>query len=610
MKNKLFLLILSIFFLLQLNAQNWNQTQKIVASNRLSGNEFGTDVSICGNYAIVGSPFGGIDTIAPNNISKTGCAYIFKKDSNNNWIQVQILSASDKSNADRFGCSVSIIDKFAIVGAYYEDDDANGNNPMSNSGSAYIFEKDSSGIWVEVQKVVAFDRDNMDFFGGHVAISDNYAIIGAFREDHDETGNSYMDLAGSAYIFQRHGISWNLLQKIVASDRDDADFFGNAVSIHGKHAVVGASNDEDDSTKINPMGSAGSAYIFEKDTSGFWTQVQKINSNDREISDRFGNTVSICGDYTIIGAYCEDHDTSASNYITASGSAYVFERNTNGIWSQTQKIVPSDRDSMGFFGSDVSINGNRVIVGAPYQDQGFPGPNSLYGPGAAYLFEKDTNGIWHEVEKICASDKTNMDFFGGHVAISDNYALVGATGEDEDHNGQNTLLWAGSAYLFKTCSNVIDDSVTQTGLSLIANHDSANYQWLDCNNGYAIIAGAINQSFTPIANGSYAVEITENGCVDTSACYLVTGVGISENDFGSSLNFYPNPTSGKININLGKPYKTIDVSVKNVMGQIVLSKTYKTTNQLSFEIKGSSGVYFVEIKTDIGSSAVLKILKQ
>ena len=84
---------------------------------------------------------------------------------------------------------------------------------------------------------------------------------------------------------------------------------------------------------------------------------------------------------------------------------------------------------------------------------------------------------------------------------------------------------------------------------------------------------------------------------------------VNNQSIDSEFNFYPNPTSGKINIDLGKPYKTIDVTVKNVMGQEVLSKTYKSSNQLSFEIKGAKGVYFVEVRTD-GKSSVFKVVKE
>lgn len=158
--------------------------------------------------------------------------------------------------------------------------------------------------------------------------------------------------------------------------------------------------------------------------------------------------------------------------------------------------------------------------------------------------------------------------------------------------------------------NTVDTSVTQAGIILTANVSGAAYQWLDCNIAYAKISGATGQSFTPIANGSYAVEITENSCMDTSLCYSVIGVGIIENDFSSILSVFPNPTSGKINVDLGETYNNVNILVRNVLGQIVLTQNYKTTNLLRFEIKATTGVYFVEIRTDEGKSVVVKVMKE
>lgn len=75
--------------------------------------------------------------------------------------------------------------------------------------------------------------------------------------------------------------------------------------------------------------------------------------------------------------------------------------------------------------------------------------------------------------------------------------------------------------------NQVDTAVTQAGANLVANALGTSYQWLSCP-GFTPIAGQTNQSFMATSNGDYAVEVTLNGCKDTSACYTVTGIGISE----------------------------------------------------------------------------------
>jgi len=86
--------------------------------------------------------------------------------------------------------------------------------------------------------------------------------------------------------------------------------------------------------------------------------------------------------------------------------------------------------------------------------------------------------------------------------------------------------------------------------------------------------------------------------------------GIQNNSERLQITFYPNPTLGNAHIDLGKTCKEVDLKVSNTLGQVVLSKSFKTTNKLDFEIKESTGVYFVEIRTEDGKSAVLKVIKE
>ncbi len=87
----------------------------------------------------------------------------------------------------------------------------------------------------------------------------------------------------------------------------------------------------------------------------------------------------------------------------------------------------------------------------------------------------------------------------------------------------------------------VDTSVYSNQFTLIANASNALYQWIDCSNNQ-IISGANSQLFTPSNGGSYAVIVTQNGCVDTSNCYTVNNVGISKNLHGNNVSIYPNPT--------------------------------------------------------------------
>ncbi|MFC2100280.1 T9SS type A sorting domain-containing protein [Bacteroidota bacterium] len=164
-----------------------------------------------------------------------------------------------------------------------------------------------------------------------------------------------------------------------------------------------------------------------------------------------------------------------------------------------------------------------------------------------------------------------------------------------------------SIFVINLIVNNVDTTVTIVGSTLIANVPNASYQWLDCN-GYSPISGSTNQSFTPLSNGNYAVEITKNNCIDTSACYSITTVGFNKDFFGNSYYIYPNPTSGKITVDLGSNLDGI-VTVRNILGQEVTTQNFSETRLLNFDIVNTKGIYFVEIRITENIPVINKVLK-
>jgi len=180
-----------------------------------------------------------------------------------------------------------------------------------------------------------------------------------------------------------------------------------------------------------------------------FNEIIKAVAADREVSDNFGHSVAISGNYAIIGAVSENDDVAGANYMGAAGSAYIYERDGSGNWIEKQKIVASDRDTLDQFGYSVAISVNNVIVGALWEDENANGSNTLNDPGSAYIFERNGLGNWIEKQKIVASDRGDTDRYGWSVALSGNYAMVGAPYEDEDSSGSNTLGNAGSTYFYE-----------------------------------------------------------------------------------------------------------------------------------------------------------------
>ena len=157
--------------------------------------------------------------------------------------------------------------------------------------------------------------------------------------------------------------------------------------------------------------------------------------------------------------------------------------------------------------------------------------------------------------------------------------------------------------------NGVTNSVTQstTGEVLTADEIGATYQWLACP-AYVPVTGATNQSYSPAANGDYAVIVSNGQCSDTSACFSVTTVGINENEF-ANLEMYPNPTSGAFMIDLGEVHSQVGITITDLTGKQILSENGENMKQINLELNEASGIYLVTIKSG-DKQTVLRLVKE
>jgi surface protein len=138
-----------------------------------------------------------------------------------------------------------------------------------------------------------------------------------------------------------------------------------------------------------------------------------------------------------------------------------------------------------------------------------------------------------------------------------------------------------------TISN-INNSIITNGTLLTASVSGANYQWFQCN-PYVPIALATNQSYNVVFNGSYAVVVSQNGCIDTSICITVKSIGIIEQIENNSIKIYPNPSSTMFEINGSKQGSKKELF--NTIGEMILI----TTNDKIDVRHLSKGVYYLKI---------------
>ena len=410
---------------------------------------------------------------------------------------------------DRFGGSVAISGNYAIVGAYSEDD-ADGQL----SGKAYIFNVTTSALLHTLDNPNAYDTSVTDYFGYSVAISNNYAIVSAPNED--EAGGS---ASGKAYIFNvSTGALVHTLDNPNAYGTSAVDRFGHSVAISGDRAIVGTFQ-EDDAGGSN----SGKAYIFNVSTGVLVHTLDNPNAYGTSAEDFFGRSVAISDNYAIVGARQEDDAGGLS-----SGKAYIFNVSTGNLVRTLDNPNAYGTVAGDIFGEPVAISDTYAVVSAQGEDDA--GGNQS---GKAYIFNVTTGALLHTLDNPNAYGTTQFDSFGRSVAISGNYAVVGASSED-DAGGFSS----GKAYIFDVTTGTLVGTLDNP--NAYGTTSSDNFGESVAISGDYVIVGAQNEN-SPGGNTSGKAYIfrTESvvGEVNINSDWNITGGLHSSGDitFGGNL---------------------------------------------------------------------------
>ena len=179
---------------------------------------------------------------------------------------------------------------------------------------------------------------------------------------------------------------------------------------------------------------SGAVYVFRfEPILATWTEEAKLITSDGAQSDHFGTSVAIHGD-RVVGGAPRDDDNGRD-----SGSAYVFRYDAgSGSWTEEAKLLPFDGSADDFFGESVALFGETILFGVWSDDDG--GTES----GSAYVFGYDVgSGSWKEERKLLPSDGAAGEHFGCAVSLSGPLAAIG--GDRDDDNGD----YSGSVYVFR-----------------------------------------------------------------------------------------------------------------------------------------------------------------
>lgn len=373
----------------------------------------------------------------------------------------------------------------------------------NNTGSAYIYKRQENGTWKSITKLVASDGEAGDFFGYDVALSNEHAIV--------------KTVVGKVYIFE-HQSDNTWVELAILTATDGGSFSGKGtINLLGDRLLIGAKNDN--SVGLN----SGSVYILERQSNGSWTQMDKLVASDAGESDYFGGRLSQSQDKIVVGAPSKDSIVNGEE----SGAAYVFEFNKiMNKWFETIKLTASDAQGFMHFGDAVEISGDLLMITSRY----FNTSDELYPPSYTDIFENLSDGSWHKKARLSAEDGTDNNGFGREMIIvnSENKVIIGAPYAYT--SGKQT----GAAYVFS--KDIFGDWSQSNKFSPDdASLDIRNFSYSISIEGNELLFGAhssVNYIDNFYKGSAYIYEIPSEPSIN-----IVGKNGLTTSELGKSVSF-------------------------------------------------------------------------
>ncbi|MBL7912359.1 MAG: T9SS type A sorting domain-containing protein [Bacteroidia bacterium] len=358
-----------------------------------------------------------------------------------------------------------------------------------------------------------------------------------------------------------------------------------------------ASDDQIKTIDLQSDGKIVAGGIY--NASGYDFCLVRYNTNGT-IDNTFGNAGKVITAITSGVDEIESIDVQSDGKIVVVGNSnitantdFVLVRyNTTGSLDNTfgnLGIVTTTVGLGGDYASSVKIQTNGKIVVMGYIQVG--------ADNDAAIVRYNSNGTLDNTfglgGKVISPIGSTYDFVLD--GILDNNGKIILSG-----NFDNSM---GAARFIGECN--LNTSVAVSGLNLTSNQ-IGTYQWLNCANAMAQILNETNQTYTATTNGSYAVQITNNGCIDTSVCINIVNVGINERTRDIDFGLFPNPSNGIFNLILPNPSRIILI---NMLGQQIQNQMYGEGLHQFDLLNQASGVYFIKVISENKQQSI-KLIKE
>jgi hypothetical protein len=373
--------------------------------------------------------------------------------------------------------------------------------------------------------------------------------------------------------------------------------------------------------KLNSYGLTGTDQVYKAGATG-GRNVYAIQLGKTRPKDIF----MICGHYDAVADYCADDNLSGTVSVLEAArilSKYCFESTiVYALWDEEETGLNGSK----YYAAQAKSRKDNILGVLNIDMSAYDGDNDKNfdidcNSNANSLAIKDLLlqlvstyklNLIGNVVNPGTPDSDHASFWPTYGAL-----LLGECWSKKDvtpfyHNAKDRastlnfpyyyeMVKLAIAYMATAAVPVMPTTpfqVTQLNNVLTANAGATSYQWLDCNNLNAPVAGATGQSFTATKSGSYAVRAVVSGCAAVSSCYSVTVSGIETNNFESRLKLFPNPSQEEFFIDLGERYSKVQIEIMDLDGRVRSVSTAQNEQIIPIHFSGANGLYFVSVNAN------------
>lgn len=351
--------------------------QPVFDSQTTDLGNFGTSVALSGDNALISSPL-----LRDGN----GSVFYYKR-INGLWQQIQKIDNPVASSLSRFGFDIDIDQNFAVIGKEF---------PVG-TGNVYIYKLNSvTSLW-ELHTTLTSPTVSIQY-GSSVAISGELIVVG---------DKSFDEYKGKVYVYRYDSTNdtWSLAEEIQDNEPNSEDKFGTSVDVYNERIIVGANNDRE--VFGDPRTGSASIFFYDFNTNNAELVDKSYPDHPRSELDEYGWSVSISGDYALVG-----NPTRTVGTHQNAGMAQLLKKSeSSNNYLEVNFFYNSPINTDNFFGSRLDLNGNYIILGTPSDDF------TNWESGSAEIYVLHPFNRWSSVNKFKNKASQEHDRFGTSVSL-------------------------------------------------------------------------------------------------------------------------------------------------------------------------------------------------